>query len=619
MAQMCIQGPVPVLRWDVDGVPAVDVIAPTAPETTEVTTPTTPSTTPSHSHLANLPDDIVYEICDHLSNNEILNLQLVSSSIRHKLSHRILDAIHSHKTYFLCQDGIKKLERIARIPSLAKRVTHITFDLESPYVGLLKRYWCIGTAMRYPQETRFKMQRWYHNHMRRRLAMQAARSRAGKTKDRNARITQLRRILRRFFSPGHASTLLSDTASTNSLKELDATDPESTNYEDAFHEIFTLFEVHLTSLYSQWQSKADILECITSAFRSLPNLQVLEFIRTDITKEDPSVMLSIWRQYNPELAWLLNSNPEIEDGDLPWTDWFTREALHSHLWEAYPSVLFCAAQAKRRIREVRIGSLSMEYPKAGAMISFFEPYHARISDTTGGQATEEELRGWIERHLEGYSYTFAGLRRLELCLDEKERESYHTNYFEASPLFLETVRNVEELVVWRMPSEVRRERSMEFVVPAGTKMEKLRRLEMGATGSTVNGLVEFIRTNSDSLREVVCQEDTFTANVMEKEDIMRVLETLRDEADLEVFEADFLVGSQEQRLVDEKKYYLSIKITGNWKDLSFCEFEIGIKHCHRWIAEDKESLQTHWVKKNSWEEFTNYIMETDVEDFFKPR
>ncbi|KAK6542358.1 hypothetical protein TWF694_006317 [Orbilia ellipsospora] len=596
MAQVCTQAPLPARTQPLSYEYRPELSHPAC--TTTPTAISNNSIKPQGRYLIRLPADIVYSICDYLSNADLLTLQLVSSTLRQLLPTHRLDAIHSQKTYFLCQDGIKKLERIARIPSLAKKVTHVTFDLESPYVSLLKRYWCIGTAMRYPQETRFKMQRWYHNHMRRRRVP----SRAGRSKDK-FRSNTISRILTRLFP-------LHDIPSRRFKPE------KETNYEDAFNEIFTLFEVHLTCLYLQWQSKADILERITSAFRSLPNLHTLEFIRTDITKEDPSVMLSIWRQYNPELAWLLNSNPEIEDGDLPWTDWFSREALHSNLWEAYPSILFCAAQAKRRIREVKVGSLSMEYPRAGAMVSFFEPYHARISDATGGQATREELTEWIGRQVEGYEYTFEGLKRLELCLDEKERESYHTLYWESgvSPLFESTVRNVEELVVWRLESEVRRERSMAFIVPGGMKMEKLRRLEIRRAGVTVAGLVEFMRTNA-SLREVVCGEDTFTEDIMRKEEVIEVLETMRRDMKLESFEADFLVGYHERRLVDEKKYYLSVKVIGDWNDLAFCEFEIGMKYRYK-TADGKSILRSIWVKKHSWEEFTNYIFDADVEEHF---
>ncbi|EWC47747.1 hypothetical protein DRE_02947 [Drechslerella stenobrocha 248] len=279
---------------------------------TSATSTTTVQIQPDISWFAALPSDIIYEICDYLPNAELLKLQLVSSTILRKLPQARIDAIHSHKTYFLCHDGIQKLERISRIPALARRITHITFDLESPYVGLLKRYWCIGTAMGYPQETRFRMQRWYQNHMRRTLTLSARRNR---TRERSDRPNILKRMYRRLFTAG-------DSRSIERPKKQTVPQPsnEPPTYEAAFHEIFTLFEVHLTSLYFQWNGKAELLERITTAFRSLPNLKILEFIRTDITKEDPSVMLSIWRQYNPDLQWLLSSNPEIEDGDLPWTD-----------------------------------------------------------------------------------------------------------------------------------------------------------------------------------------------------------------------------------------------------------------------------------------------------------
>ncbi|KAK6330639.1 hypothetical protein TWF718_002836 [Orbilia javanica] len=574
-----------------------------------------PPPPPTFSLLSALPADIIYEITDYLSNTEVLKLQLVSRAVRRKLPLQRLNSIHSHKTYFLCQDGIRKLERIARIPRLAKRVTHITFDLESPYVSLLKRYWCISTAMGYPQETRVRMQRWYHNHMRRTLALPSAR----RIKDKSLRASSLRRMLKRMFTGGHSEGLENPLRKNNDDVEEEEEEP---NYEDAFHEIFTLFEVHLTSLYVKWQDKAEILERITSAFRSLPNLQILEFKRTDITKEDPSVMLKIWREYNPELARLLKRNPEIEDGDLPWTDWFSREALHSHLWEAYPSVLFCAAQAKRRIKEVRVGTLSTEYPKSGAMISFFEPYHARISEITGRQATETELNNWIERHAEGYRYTFSGLRRLELCLDEKDREGYHRQYFEVSPLFTETVRTVEDLVVWRVQgSEVRRDENAvprKFVVPTTMKFERLKRIELGKVGVTLSGLKEFLMTNQETVKEVICIEGTFGHNVVEKEEILDFLEQTRENMGLEALEVDFLVRDHYRRLIDEKKYILTVRIHGNWRDQAFCGFDIGLKYRFTTVS-GEETTQTHWVRKHSYEEFVKFIENTDVQEYFEIR
>lgn len=466
--------------------------------------------------------------------------------------------------------------------------------------------------MGYPQETRARMQRWYHNHMRRSLALPSTR----RIKDKSLRASALKRMLKRMFTGLHGEEVEDLRLKNEEVEE------EPTNYEDAFHEIFTLFEVHLTSLYLKWQDKAEILERITSAFRSLPNLQILEFKRTDITKEDPSVMLKIWREYNPELAWLLKKNPEIEDGDLPWTDWFSREALHSHLWEAYPSILFCAAQAKRRIKEVRVGTLSTEYPKSGAMISFFEPYHARISDTTGRQATEAELNGWIERHAEGYRYTFSRLRRLELYLDEKEREGYHREYFEVSPLFTETVRTVEDLVVWRVQgSEVRREENAvprEFVVPTAMKLEKLRRIELGKVGVTLCGLKAFLMTNKETVKEVICGEGTFGHNLVEKEEILDFLEQTRDNMGLETIEVDFLVSNQYRRLVDEKKYFLSVRIHGNWRDQAFCGFDIGLKYRFTTVS-GEDTMQSHWVRKHSYEEFVKFIADTDVQGHFEIR
>ncbi|KAK6496082.1 hypothetical protein TWF481_002106 [Arthrobotrys musiformis] len=573
-----------------------------------------PFTTSSFSLLSSLPPDIIYEITDYLSNTEVLKLQLVSRTVRRKLPIQRLNSIHSHKTYFLCQDGIRKLERIARIPRLAKRVTHITFDLESPYVGLLKRYWCISTAMGYPQETRARMQRWYHNHMRRSLALPSAR----RIKDKSLRASSLKRILKRMFTGLHNG----DESEDSRVKNDQDIEEEPTNYEDAFHEIFTLFEVHLTSLYTKWQDKAEILERITSAFRSLPNLQILEFKRTDITKEDPSVMLKIWREYNPELAFLLKKNPEIEDGDLPWTDWFSREALHSHLWEAYPSILFCAAQAKRRIKEVRIGTLSTEYPKSGAMISFFEPYHARISEITGRQATENELKNWIERHAEGYRYTFSQLRRLELCLDEKDREGYHREYFEVSPLFTETIRTVEDLVVWRVQgSDLRRDDDngrKEFVVPPTMKFEQLRRIELGKVGVTLPGLKEFLMTNRETVKHVVCGEGTFGHSVVEKEEALDFLQQTRDNMGLETLEIDFLMGNQYRRLIDEKKYILSVRIHGDWRDQAFCGFDIGLKYRFTTVS-GEDTTQSYWVRKHSYEEFIKFIVHTDVREHFEIR
>ncbi|KAK6495671.1 hypothetical protein TWF481_002719 [Arthrobotrys musiformis] len=480
------------------------------------------------------------EICNSLPDREVLKLQLVSRAFRQNLPSHRLNSIHHHKTYFLCDDGINKLERISCIPRLAERITHITFELGSPYVALHKRYWCAGIAAGYPQDTRTRILQWYHTQM----------------------YFNGGSILTKFINNcGLKCNSLAKWLSLWLQPQNSGLDNEvTTSYNEAFHKIFTLFEIHLATSHFKFQDKHRLLERIISAFRLLPNLEILEFQRTDFTKEDRSIMLATWTSYNPRLAQFLKMNPEVEEGGLPWVDWLSKETVYTHLWEAYPSILFCAAQAKKKIKAVKVGRLSSEYPKSGAMISFFEPEHARVSVTTGRHTTEADLNSWIGCHIEQY------------------REGYHWNYFDISPLFLETVRMVEDLVIWRVQKDsdelqtmINTPRPSVFKLPIGLNLKNLRRLQIDSVRVTLGDLMHFLKTNKGSLKVV--------------------------------------------NMVHEKRYYFSVYIKGDWRDPMFRDFGIGTK-CRLLSAEGEDKMRDYMVWKDTWEEFGRFIMDKDVETDF---
>ncbi|KAF3930072.1 hypothetical protein ABW19_dt0204480 [Dactylella cylindrospora] len=88
--------------------------------------------------LSRFPVDIFYIICDYLLDRDILTTQLVSKTVKHKLPPSRIERIHSVKTYYPLHGSFVKLERLSKAPTLARRVTHLVFDLGLPFITLQK-------------------------------------------------------------------------------------------------------------------------------------------------------------------------------------------------------------------------------------------------------------------------------------------------------------------------------------------------------------------------------------------------------------------------------------------------------------------------------------------------
>ncbi|KAF3904520.1 hypothetical protein ABW21_db0200095 [Orbilia brochopaga] len=526
--------------------------------------------------LASLPADIIYQICDRLPNKDVLKLQLVSSTLAAKLPYARLDAIHSQKTYYLCSYSIQKLERLIRNPSLAARVTHITFDVSAPYVRLRSRRSCLEEGRNYPEEALRSLQRWVGMHTRRWNSMRSCTSRR----------------------PSTASRVESKAA----------------NYEQTLEQTFSLFRSHFAANAPPVECDEDgLFRRITAAFQALPNLAVLEFAHTNPKTEDRANMLSRWREYNDHLYALLYIDPKVElnSGTWPWNSWLRPQTPSFLLSTAIPAILFCATQAERTISEVRVGNTSWGPQNFGLMISKFEPQHVRRKDGTR-EGWETAYYHWICRYVDDYKHTFGKLRRFELCLDPEEEkgENNSVRLPELSLCLLTILKNVEDLKVWRLrgPMEQQQQNHHQgsFVLPTDTLLPRLRRLEVGEyAGITLSGLTSFILTNSATLRHLTCDLFAFGENTHSKKDIMTFLKTLKASTQLQTLKIDFLVSKlkvNNSRQAGESidHVYLGISVRGGWEE-SDCEFKVGVKRVSM-TAEDNRA-KSFWMRKRGWDDF----------------
>ncbi|EPS40039.1 hypothetical protein H072_6154 [Dactylellina haptotyla CBS 200.50] len=547
-------------------------------------------------NLSSLPADIIYEICERLPNKDVLKLQLVSKTMRRKLSKTRLDAIHSKKTYYLCLHSIKKLEKLIRNPEMAARVTEITFDVATPQVRLRSKRSCIGEANDYPEEARSKLQRWSSTHLRRQQCVPSERRPS-------------------------------------------VVDSEFVNYEGTVTQAFNLFKSHFATGIEESndsENEYNIFKHITTAFRSLPNLTALEFAHTNPKMIDRTEMLQKWREYNDHMYALLYIDPKIElqTGTWPWCSWLRPKTPQFLLSTACPAILFCAAQAEKKITQVKIGDTCWGPQNFGMMASKFEPQQARLKDGTR-EGWEKAYYSWMCRYAEDYRATFGQLKRFELCLDPAEERQQDGDPTapakirapQISLCLLTILRNVEELKVWRLRGDTdipsnSRDGASGFVLPTDTALPKLRSLEVGEySGITLAGLTAFLCANSSSIRHLSCDMLAFGSQAVSKSDVLLFLKTMKDRMKFETFKTDFLVdkigggaesGNGRVGGGGVSHVYLSFDIKGSWGQED-CEFKFGVKKIS--MTGEEVPSKSYWIERRGWEEFLKYFSKFKVEGF----
>ncbi|KAK6524439.1 hypothetical protein TWF281_011347 [Arthrobotrys megalospora] len=568
----------------------------------------TTTKSPSKVSFSSLPHDIIFEICERLSDKDVLKLQLLSTTIRQKLPQSRLNLIHAEKTYYLCSYSIQKLERLIRDPALSGRVTQITFDVGVPHVRLRSRRSCVNEAREYPTDARARLHRWSSTHMRRQNSIVSPRTRRPST------TTRL--------------------------------DPRTViNYDTVIDQTFNLFKTHFATYVDTPEEEEDaettdftIFTRITTAFKSLPNLTILTFAHTNPKMVERSEMLSRWREYNDHLYALLYIDPKIElqSGTWPWCSWLRPKTPTFLLSTACPAILFCATQAQRKISEIRIGNTSWGPRNFGIMISKFEPQQVRLKDGSK-DGWEKAYYHWICRYVDDYKATFEHLKRFDLCLEPEEQQQQQqceqkdvkkeNRKVEArgkpppvSLCLLTMLKNVEELKVWRLrgdPEKQVQSRGKGFVIPTDTELRKLEKLEIGEySGITIDGLVAFLKTNGTSVRHVTCDMFAFGEQLVSKTDIMHFLSMLKKTTKLETLRVDFLVDQIKENgpkvgVENVKNVYFRIEIRGSWEDHN-CEYKIGLRKVSIAGSDNEFTSSSYWAKKRGWEEFFSFMSKFDV-------
>ncbi|KAK6511164.1 hypothetical protein TWF481_000086 [Arthrobotrys musiformis] len=581
--------------------------------TSPPTSPRLASTPPSRASFSSLPHDIIFEICERLSDKDVLKLQLLSTTIRQKLPESRLNLIHAEKTYYLCSYSLQRLERLIRDPILAGRITQITFDVGVPAVRLRSKRSCVTEAREYPTDARARLHRWCSTHMRRQNSMAS--------------------------SPKFNRSPVSARA-----------DPRAAiSYETVLDQTYNLFKTHfLTHVPAPEEDESDftIFARITKAFQSLPNLKILTFAHTNPKMVESSEMLSRWREYNDHLYALLYIDPKIElqSGVWPWCSWLRPKTPEFLLSTACPAILFCATQAQRTISEVRIGNTSWGPQNFGLMISKFEPQQSRLKDGSR-EGWEKAYYHWVCRYVDDYKATFENLKRFDLCL-EPEEQQVPVEQTEVKPVvqekptktksrgkpppvslcLLTMLKNVEELKVWRLRGDPEKEleaqsspRGSGFVIPPDTHLSKLEKLEVGEyAGITVDGLLAFLKTNAASMKHVTCDMFAFREKIIAKQDIMHFLIALKKNTKLESFKMDFLVDKVKEnrrrsRTESDKmcNVYLRIDIRGLWENQN-CEYKIRVRKVSLSGHDEEYKYSGYWAKKRGWEEFFTYMSKLDV-------
>ncbi|KAK6519571.1 hypothetical protein TWF281_003394 [Arthrobotrys megalospora] len=540
--------------------------------------------------LSTLPSDIVYEICDYLPNQDLLNLQLVSKALSSKIPGSRLERIFSKIFFSFTDTDTRKLKRLASTNAKhLARVKHLVFELSNPH-RLLDQYAEFScNIIDHETSTKIKVLQFCHNYE------------ARKARSRTKRF--LKNSAKRLFPTSDDNGALYEPVDTYPLiysePGAEPTLVEEGLRWDAFRPFFNIIEANVQNVPRSTRFGFDrqaFFKALTDAFKLLPNLQILEF--THMSTEHKSVEVReefsrYWRKYNPAIEAFLAKTPDVRE--LPWWDCFEVVGYTINCVEAYPAVLFCAALAQCRISEIRANRImygSMDYVSTS-------PYDF---DTFGNKTVHipdsvRTMSQYEATYLDGYKHTFGNLTRLETVLyGDNPNTAVQEKKF--SPFFLAIVKNARELVIRKPPRS-----GLRFMIPTSLVLPNLRRLEVIKAYIAIEPLVNFVQTNKDSLRELVCSltfEECTTKDTM-----IKFLRDMRNILDLEVCKIDCLTNRE-----PEMSCYLSVDIKGNWRNDNICKYRIGSKctagRC--WLVPDP-LIGTYWVEKQSWEEFAVGIEE----------
>ncbi|KAF3149905.1 hypothetical protein TWF569_004824 [Orbilia oligospora] len=551
-------------------------------------------------NLSTLPYDLIYDICEYLTNDDVQSLRLVSTTVASNIPPTRLEEIQSQRTIFKHPYELTRLKRLASLPlEQRSRIKHIIIDLANPYVVPISSHEFDGLLQNYSEETRTKLLKFYQNY-----------------RDRNTRgsgsgyARTFKRLAERVLWSSGIGQVESDSGiETESISSSLSFTTRSGIYSMLSGNFTSNADTQVSKFKKskeQQEQNFDFFKCLVEAFKLLPNLKIISFKDRSRLDQNKDYISTVWKAFNPALAAFLKNNPGIES--FPWHEWFQSSPGYAYgltLSYAYPGVLFCAAHAQCQISEIRMDGLGWNRTIDSVPLWKFGRWYQSKDGLTFRPCVPRE--GHDPADVQAFKYTYKNLSRLEICVALDWTVEYRDEK-DTSELFLTVIRNVQVLVITRLLDVISEACKPSFVFPQMAVLPNLRSLELIKAGVTLKALTEFLMANKKSLKEVLC---IFTLrHVVRKEHMISFLEKVREELDLRVFKMDFLTNKQ-----PAKSCHLSVDIKGSWKDDTggYDRYQVGTK-CEKgrfwgWQSpEDREPLpRSNWATKTSWGGFIEGI------------
>ncbi|KAF3226357.1 hypothetical protein TWF106_000850 [Orbilia oligospora] len=520
--------------------------------------------------LSTVPPEIVHGICDYLSDQDFLKLQLVSATLYSKLPHSRLDKIQSRRMIRFTDIETRKLQRlVSNRPEKLSRINHLVFNLTSPHVRFIPEHLFSHWVNSYSWSIKMKMLKFYHNY-----------------RERNP-------------SENNVFGSVTSAPCEREVIEVPQLEPGSEKLPPGQ----SLRPEHLLAFFSiltpniqpppKFDQKA-LFRALLEVLKLLPNLQTIEFMEDYPHPRSEHLLSPRLEEYNLPLKAFVQKNPDLEE--FPWRQWLWGTDNQIRFDTAYSTALFCAAVAGcRRITEIKVNRMRfITYYDTVVSLSRFSTYDTDSVSIPPSLLTKQHYEA---AYLDDYQRAFENLRRLEIwCfgveLDKPEK---------FSPLFLTTIQNVQELS-FRRPLDYK---DIYFIKLPNTSLSNIRRLEIISARVDLNSLQDFARTNKHSLRELILQGPCNDA--MRKPEIIEFMETTRRIIDLEVCQIDFV--THRQQMVGA--CFLLVDVEGSWREEDthvVCRYRVGSRCADRderfepWDGAD-------WVEQQTWEEFIMGIKE----------
>ncbi|KAK6331626.1 hypothetical protein TWF718_002175 [Orbilia javanica] len=521
--------------------------------------------------LSSLPLDIIHEICDHLANQDVLEFRLVSKVISPKIPRPRLKKILSKRTLlFTDSESIRLTHLLASCSDEELANTrHLVFDLANPYVGLVEISDYYPFIWGYDEHTKSKM-------------------------------LIFSRIYRERTCRGTSLWQHKDTRKVGKPRGV----PMKDHQEFCYDELYKILEQNIKTPirpgpypwgmmeYHKKKSpfgfnKWAYFDILTQAFKFFPNLSILEFKLRD-KPEGPGFRIPpSWVRHNQSLKYFLADNPELND--IPCCDWLCSYGSLIDFGVAYPAVLSAAAKARCHISEIRASQFPMlGRDKFGADIHQFGQF-SYGSDPCIACPDSGITFTDLDTYISDYNYTFANLTKLEIFI--RRRRSCSST--DVSPLFLAMLPNVQELTI--RGSQRLGEKIDNSGLPLDIVLPKLRILKLIYVALNPFALLNLLRTNQNSLKEVIC---TLSLEMeLQHYGILDFLRFVRTKLNLTTCQIDFLTYGDWSR-----REYVLVDIQGtDWKYDTDSKYRVA-----RVMAEEIMAVDEGIKDEVKWHEYSNW-------------